>query len=261
MVDRCLTERPALPSAGLNGTTTKQGDASSSYGADQITVLEGLEAVRRRPGMYIGNTGVEGLHHLIFEVVDNSMDEVQGGYATKGTNKRPAPQFRLLSKQFFGQIASSQRYDTMPRDLKRINDGLRPQYVTYSQFSAQCAAVEVEIDAKAGRVTVTDDGRGIPVDVHPKTGRSALETVLTVLHAGGKFGSGGYSVSGGLHGVGISVVNALSTDLRVDVWVRPLLPSPLPPPLLSSPNLPVAKKGRRLTAEIVPGGPLTPPGS
>ncbi len=132
---------------------------TSDYGVEQIQVLEGLEAVRKRPGMYIGSTDERGLHHLVYEIVDNSVDEALAGY---------------------------------------------------------CTRIEIIIDNEA-RVRVIDNGRGIPVSKHPTTGRSGVETVLTILHAGGKFGGGGYKVSGGLHGVGASVVNALSTWLRVEV--------------------------------------------
>ncbi len=139
---------------------TKKSGGADEYNADEIQVLEGLEPVRKRPGMYIGSTGYEGLHHLIKEIADNAIDEAIAGFATR---------------------------------------------------------VEVTLLADGG-CRVDDDGRGIPVDIHPKTKMSALETVLTILHAGGKFGGGGYKVSSGLHGVGSSVVNALSKHVVAEVY-------------------------------------------
>ncbi len=174
---------------------SEDSKVQAAYGAEQIQVLEGLEPVRKRPGMYIGSTGPRGLHHLVYEVVDNSVDEALAGH---------------------------------------------------------CDQIIVSL-GDDGSATITDNGRGIPTDVHPRTGKSALETVLTVLHAGGKFGSGGYKVSGGLHGVGVSVVNALSEWVEVSVRReskvhRQRFERGVPKGKLISQSQPVSEKGKTGTS-------------
>jgi len=162
---RATAKKKRQPSATAQAAGTASG---GEYTAKQITVLEGLAPVRKRPGMYIGNTASEGLHHLLWEVVDNSIDEAMAGY---------------------------------------------------------CSEITVQL-LPEGLARVSDNGRGIPVDIHKTTKKSALETVMTTLHAGGKFGGQSYKIAGGLHGVGVSVVNALSKWLKAEVcrdnarWVQ-----------------------------------------
>ncbi|XP_027360918.1 DNA gyrase subunit B, chloroplastic/mitochondrial-like isoform X2 [Abrus precatorius] len=160
-VHNAVTPRAFMSSAST-AEAFQKNESSKAYGSDQIQVLEGLDPVRKRPGMHIGSTGPRGLHHLVYEILDNAVDEAQAGFASK---------------------------------------------------------IDVILLADDS-VSITDNGRGIPTDLHPVTNKCALETVLTVLHAGGKFGgaNSGYSASGGLHGVGLSVVNALSESLEVTVW-------------------------------------------
>ncbi|XP_047316809.1 DNA gyrase subunit B, chloroplastic/mitochondrial-like [Impatiens glandulifera] len=166
VINTSLRQNAVYPRAFMSSTIAteafQESQNSKGYSSEQIQVLEGLDPVRKRPGMYIGSTGPRGLHHLVYEILDNAVDESQAGFADK--------------------------VDVVLHD--------------------------------DGSVSITDNGRGIPIDLHPVTKKSSLETVLTVLHAGGKFGglNSGYSVSGGLHGVGLSVVNALSEKLEVTVW-------------------------------------------